>query len=233
MYLHMGKEEKTKDENKITKRSQGNRLPIGKIKTEIIIYIISQPYAVSGSEIKEYLRIKYNIRDERDIRQHFEDLLKSHCIEKIKKVGYENKWDITKIKILKNVWHDFSEIKLNKYEKSLNIVLKELGYSLDSPNASRLRSELFLSPSFFKMCLENNIEALYALSYKIYKFGEDSDESKIIIKYTNDVYNGFSKEISAKPNIWLAVYSETANDPLKSSFYQNFIKSPPDFEFSE
>jgi hypothetical protein len=84
------------------KRSQGDHLPPGVVKTEIIRYILSENKAVSEPDIRKHLEKKYGILDKKNIKDHLGKLKEDHCIEKIGPVrdGFENKWDIKKIEDL-------------------------------------------------------------------------------------------------------------------------------------
>ena len=117
------------------------------------------------ADLIKHLRGKYGIKNPKNIKKHLKDLENDRCIDKIDPLrdGFENKWNITTREHLKNIKYRskdndcFKRIKLNRYERSLNIILKQLGYNVDSPNASRFRVQLFFSDFFFDMYLEKDI----------------------------------------------------------------------------
>src|SRR5665647_1687162 len=142
-------------------RNQGEHLRRNEVKAGIIEFIISSKGAVPEPEIRKYLGKKYEIEDQGNIKNHLRDLQRRpySCIEKIPpKPGFANKWDIKKIENLRNIRLHFPEIRLNIYEKSLNIVIEERDYNSGTPNANRFRVQLFLSVSFFDMCLKTTLK---------------------------------------------------------------------------
>ena len=86
-------------------RTQGESLPIGKAKAEIILYILSKNGAVPVTDLIKHLKEKYGIRNKKNINKHLDDLENDYCIDKIDPIrdGFENKWDITKREHLRNI----------------------------------------------------------------------------------------------------------------------------------
>jgi len=157
-----------------TKRGQGKHLPRGVVKAEIIQYILSIDGAVPGPDIRRHLREKpeIGIREKKNIKDHLERLgPEYHCIEKIpfEKEGYENKWDIKKIKNLQSIKNHFSEIQLNRYQKTLVIILRESGLSLALFKGFYYYILLLISTSFFDKCIELGIKKLYYRLMKNYQ----------------------------------------------------------------
>jgi hypothetical protein len=201
MLLHMEKDDKIPNEEKRTKRHPGDRLPIGKVKNEIIKYILSQPGAVSGPDLKEYLRINFKLTDERNIRKHLKDLLNYRCIEKFEKVGYDNKWNITRIKSLQNIREHFAEIQLNEYEKSLWVLLFEYGYKKDynllSYDCLKFYIRLLLYPPFFDMCVETRFKSQYSNIWELYLYNRGFEKNQKTEEYINKCYSTY---IESNPN---------------------------------
>lgn len=221
------------------KRNRGNSLGENTVKIEIIKYILSKNDSVPGPEIIKKIKETCNLVDEKNIRVHFKDLQKKHCIEKIPhEPGLDNKWKIGKIENLQNIRKHYPDLQLNIYEKSLNIILEEQVrkrylLSVDTTHALELRIQLSLSVSFFDMCLKNDIETLYDKAEEIYQLGEGYDYTKIIKNCTNELYTKYIKQISVSFNIWLAVYNEYANNSLKLELCQKSLKSFQRVEISE
>jgi len=220
-------------------RNQGEHLRRNEVKAGIIEFIISSKGAVPEPEIRKYLGKKYEIEDQGNIKNHLRDLQRRpySCIEKIPpKPGFANKWDIKKIENLRNIRLHFPEIRLNIYEKSLNIVIEERDYNSGTPNANRFRVQLFLSVSFFDMCLKNNIETLYAKADEIGQFCKGSGKGQLLqlAKNTNNkVYTEFLERILTNPNVWLVIYKEYISDSLKSEICRKSLKFSEDIEMSE
>lgn len=205
----MEKDEKMKDEKENIKRRQGEHLPPGKVKIEIIKYILSQPDSVPGQDIKEYLRTKCRIADEKNIREHLKALQGKYIEKTFGKPGIEHEWDITKFESLKRINKDYSEIRLNGYRKSLIIVsLERAGSSLESKlrsdkeflpnslNGHKFLLQLMLSDSFFEKCLENDLKTLYSQSYELYKYDEGYKEDQDIQILIDEVCNEFIERVT-------------------------------------
>ncbi|AKB43046.1 MULTISPECIES: hypothetical protein [Methanosarcina] len=220
-------------------RKRGDHLKRNEIKAGIIELIIGSNGAVSEPKIREILEKKYKIIDQKNIKNHLTDLKNSSCIVKIPaKSGFANYWDIKKIENLKNIRFKFPAIQLNKYEKSLDIVLKERAlketlFHVDSPRAYKFRDQLFLSISFFDMCINNDLETLYDRAYKIYRSNEGYDEYQIIKKRIIEVYTEKIKRISINPSIWLVTYSRYLDISLNPDVHKNSLNRFPKIELSE
>lgn len=219
-------------------RDKGDHLERRKVKTAIIELILSDNEAVPEPEIREFLRKKYNIVDQGNIKKHLKDLQgpSYSCIEKIppKKNGYANEWDIKKIENLNKIKKHFSEIGLKKYDKSRTIVLKRYRSNCSPSVINMLRIQLLLSTSVFNFCLEtDNIKTLYDKAQEIYRVGEGFDQDQHLNTYINEVYTECIKRISKAPNFWLSVLNEHIDDLLRSEVNQNSLKEFPNFEISE
>lgn len=220
-------------------RKRGDHLKRNEVKAGIIESIIGSNGAVSEPQIREILEKKYKIIDQGNIKNHLKDLKDSSCVVKIPaKPGFANNWDIKKIENLKNIRFKFPEIQLNKYEKSLDIVLKERAlkettFSVDSPRAYKFRDQLFLSISFFDMCINNDLETLYDRAYKIYRSNEGYDEYQIIKKRISEVYTEKIKRIIINPSIWLVTYGKYLDISLNLDIHKNSLGIFPKIELSE
>src|SRR5665647_397428 len=98
------------------------------VKPGIIKCILSKKVSIKELDIRTYLEKEYNKKiDQGNINRHLHDLEEFSCIELIppSKKGLPNHWDITKTEHLKNIKDKFHDIQLNKYEKSLMIVLQK------------------------------------------------------------------------------------------------------------
>ena len=112
---------------------------------------------------------------------------------------------MTKIEHLKNIDEKikdekcFKEIELNKYRKSLNILLKERGfYHSGTVNANRFRAQLFFSQSLFNMYLKNDATTLHARGYELYKT-RFFDEYQALENSIHRVYTEFVKRVVQTP----------------------------------
>lgn len=151
-------------------KKQGDRLNVGEVKSNIIWFIFENIGPVGEPAIRAFLLQKYNVMDQGNINRHLHDLEKLNCIELIspRKKGLRNYWNITKLKHLKNINHQFPELRFNTQEKSINIILQEIGRGKYSPDWLKLYLQLMISTSFSNTCIELGILKIYQGAYKIY-----------------------------------------------------------------
>lgn len=168
------------------------------VKPDIIKFILENNGQVEEPQIREHLKKKNKKVNQGNVNRHLHELRDEfNCIElKTIKKGRRtyNLWDITKLESLKNIQIYFKNIELNKYEKSLMIILNETGHFITSLTGLQFYIRLFLSASFFDMCIKTNIEKLFSRAWKIYLcdkgFGED-----LHIKYLlNEFYTLYIKD---------------------------------------
>lgn len=205
MCLHMVLSEKKED------RNPGDRLPIGEAKAEIIKYILSQNEAVPTTKIKKRLKDKYGIRNKKNIDNHLIDLKGDKCIEKIDPLrnGLENRWNITKKEHLRSIWKKileannkednnkekdpFKKIKLNKYEKSIKIVLGGFGYDTQSSDYTYRFIQLYMSPSFFNECLKTDLETLISRAWNIFQYSDGFKSENLIQELLTELNSEYIK----------------------------------------
>jgi len=208
-------------------RSPGDHLPIGKVKSEIISYILSKNDAVPATDLIKHLREKYGIRNKKNINNHLNELKANNCIEKIDPLrdGFENKWNITKIKTLKNIMSLFPEIRLNKYEKTVNIVLKKFNFAIVPVREKKAFVQLSLSISFFEKCLDTDIETLCARASKIPQLNEyinrEGQNEEDIERLTHEAYLEFMERIHKISDIWPITNDEFIRYSVNFDVYQN------------
>lgn len=231
MYLHMVQIEKKED------RSPGDRLPIGKVKTEIILYVLCKNDTVLVTDLIKHLREKYGIRNKKNINNHLKEL-KDKYIEKIEpeRNGFENRWNITKIEHLRNINQDYGDISL-KNEKSYNIILKENEIDIEDKHHHDIKAMLRLSAQFFFMLLNSNNILLKSNTYNYFleiiikkhhpeladateeqqRFAFDTHWHYMLFElaYELDVYNGYAKDEEKRfmenLNLYFKFYKPTNN----------------------
>ena len=163
-------------------KKQGDRLNVGEVKSNIICFILENVKSVGEPAIRDFLLQKYDLMDQGNINRHLHDLQKLDCIELIppQKKGWRNYWDIKKLKNLRKIKQEFPEVRLNDYEKSINILLLELEHFERSPNWLNFYLKLLLSPSFFKTCIETGSRVLDKGIWKVYLNGVGSNRHQHI-----------------------------------------------------
>lgn len=138
------------------------------IKADIIKFILENKESpIDESKIRGSLK-----KDQGNVNRDLHQLEELGCIELTQtiKKGHRtyNHWDITKTEHLKNIKDKFHDIQLNKYEKSLMIVLQKNRNSVWRVDGIKFYIKLLISPSFFNACISTNINILCERAWKIY-----------------------------------------------------------------
>jgi len=212
-------------------RKKGDHLKRNEVKAGIIESIISKNGAVSEPKLREILEKKYGIIDQGNTKKHLKDLKDSSCIVKIPaKPGFANNWDIKKIENLKNIRLNFPEIPLNKYEKSINIIIfNKFNFAIGSMRAKKAFVQLSLSDSYFDNCLDTDIETLCDRAPQLYQSDEYFSMERRIEGLTHEVYPECMKRIQKIPDIWSVADDDSIKDSVNFDVYQN---SPQHFQNS-
>ncbi|MGA9187549.1 MAG: hypothetical protein WB014_03060 [Methanosarcina sp.] len=186
-------------------------------KSHIIKLILENSESVEESEIREGLKKKNEKTDQGNVNRYLHELQEdSACIElKTSEKGQRkyNLWNITKIEQLKNIRFNFPEMPLNKYEKSINIIIiKKFNFAIGSMRAKKAFVQLSLSVSFFDKCLDTDIETLCARAPKLYQSGEFFSIERQIEGLTHEAYPECMKRIQKIPDIWPVGDDESIKD---------------------
>jgi Mn-dependent DtxR family transcriptional regulator len=211
----------------------GDHYEWNKVKSGIIKYILKNNGPKKESDIREHLEKEFNVIDQRTINKHLHKLEEYECIELIPHKGRANYWDITKIKHLKSIRKKFPEITLNKYEKSVNIVLKKFNFIIGSSRAKKMFVQLSLSSSFFVECLDTEIETLCSRASKIYQSDEDLNIERLNEKLTQEAYYECMRRIMKILEVWPVADNEYINDSVNLRIYPNFSHHIPKSIISE
>ena len=201
-------------------RVPGEHLERKEVKTEIIKIVLSNSRAVKEPEIRRHLEAKYGIIDESNIRRHLKTLGEDpySCIEKIQiKRERANYWDVKTIENLKKILFHFPEILLNKYDKSLDIVVKKSSDSLFFPEPAMFKNQLAYSVSLFNICLEHEPETLYAQTMLIYRFGTGFEEYQTVKKYLiglSSLYLKYRPNVEISEEIFLTMPGKWSREVL-------------------
>lgn len=220
-------------------KTKGAHLKHKEVKSSILEFILKNNGSVSEPDIRDHLEKKHEVTDQSTINKHMHNLQDLICIELIPpKKGLRNYWNITTLKNLKNIRFYFEDIKLNTCGKSLDILLIERLLTerplKNSMRAKKSFVQLFLSASFFDMCIKTNVETLYARASELYQLGELFNEEQYIKnliaveqrskELISEVYIKCIRRISKIHNIKQNVDSEYLKDPLTLDLFQNFPK---------
>ncbi len=218
-------------------KTKGSHLKHKEVKSSILEFILKNNGPVSEPVIRDHLKKKHEVMDQSTINKHMHNLQDLICIELIPpKIGLRNYWNITTLKNLKNIRFYFEDIKLNTCGKSLDILLTERLLTerplKNSMRAKKSFVKLFLSASFFDMCIKTDVETLYARASELYKLGELFNEEQYIKnliaveqsskELIQEVYIKCIRRISKIHNIKQIVDSEYPKDLLTLDLFQNF-----------
>jgi hypothetical protein len=213
-------------------KTKGSHLKYKEVTSSILEFIVKNNGPVSEPVIRDHLKKKHEVMDQSTINKHMHNLQDLICIELIPpKIGLRNYWNITTLKNLKNIRFYFEDIKLNTCGKSLDILLTERPLK-NSMRAKKYFVQLFLSASFFDMCIKTDVETLYARASELYKLGELFKEEQYIKnliaveqsskELIHEVYIKCIRRISKIHNIKQIVDSGYPKDPLTLDLFQNF-----------
>jgi hypothetical protein len=198
---------------------------VGEVKSGIMEFILEHKGPIGEPFIRRSLQEKYDGIDQGTINRHMHDLQKLGGLDwtpPSKKTTRANRWSITTLRQLENIRQHFPDIKLNRYEKSVDIVSR---YHLRYINPALymiFRVQLLLSTSFFDLCIKNDIETLYAKASEIYRFGKGFKDDQLIQEYTDNIYAKLTNIIFKNINFLLSVWNKNIPNSLK-----NNIQSAP------
>ena len=203
----------------VEKRS--SHFNMGEVKSGIIEFILKHKGRIGEPVIRRSLQEKYGGIDQSTVNRHLNDLKKLGCLDwtpPSKKTTRSNRWNIATLKQLEKIRHHFPDIQLNRYEKSLDIVIRYHLYFINQVRDIVFRIQLLLSTSFFDLCIKNDSETLYSKASEIYKFGKGFDDYQLIQNYINDLYTKLRKRIFKNSNFLLSAWNNQPNS-LKTGTY--------------
>ena len=193
---------------------------MGEVKSEIIEVILRHKGLIKEPFIRKSLQEKCDEIDQSTVNRHLHDLQKLGCLDLIppsKETTRKNRWNITTLKQLENIRQHFPNVKLNRYEKSLDIVSR---YHLDYISPARnmiFRVQLLLSTSLFDLYIRNNTKTFYAKVSEIYKFGKGFEDDLLIQSYIYDIYAKLTNTIFKNTNFLLSVWNRHIHNSLKTN----------------
>lgn len=103
-------------------------------KKEIIRFLLNAPSGMSEEpSIRDYLREKFDISEQKNIKIHLKELQKAGCIEKKGTPGLANIWLVNDIKQIKQIAEKYPSLisDLQKNSKVLTLLRRELPFFKD------------------------------------------------------------------------------------------------------
>jgi hypothetical protein len=158
---------------------------VGQVKASIIEILLNEKGHVEESLIRKRLNEKYGVISQPTISKHLHDLKEMNSIELLPpiKKGLGNRWNVIGLKNLQSIRLNFPLTELNKFEKSVTIILWEFGYNLSTIEGLKFYTRLFLSRSFFDMCMANDSETLRLRTWEFYKYNRGFPFHPLIEKH--------------------------------------------------
>lgn len=153
----------------------------------MVSFILGFNGPVGEPTIREYLQKKYDSIDQGLINRHLHKIESLGCIGLVSpgKKTRSNFWDVKSRKQLQNISHEFPELLLNTYEKSVDIVIRGLDVHKNSTHYIYTFLRLTLSPAFFNACLNSNIELLHSRALEVFKDDKGLKNEILIDKLLN------------------------------------------------
>jgi len=191
------------------------------IKSDIIDFILRNRNPIQEPKIINFLQEKYGTTDRSTIHKHLHHLEEMECLEWIqpsKKTTRANRWDVTKPKQLVNIRQHFSDIELNRYEKSLNIVSRYRLLHVSPVRNKIFHVQLLLSASFFDIVLKIDIDILYDRAYDIYRFGEGFEDDQLLQNEMDSLYSKLIDKIFTNPTLIRNVWENHIPNLFKTGF---------------
>lgn len=141
--------------------NRGEHNKHGKTKEIIVQCILVSPYGLEEPMLRDYLRTKYDIRDQKTIREHLEQLRKVNCIKKYETIGHPNRWKIEKIEHFSEIYDKFPclhpDLQVNKL--LIDLLVQKHGSILKEPAlVKHFKSFIEDSPKFLETFLKRNTE---------------------------------------------------------------------------
>ncbi|WP_292388699.1 hypothetical protein [Methanosarcina sp. UBA5] len=167
-------------------RKKGANIEETGTKSKIIELILNNKGPIEEAQMRKKIHGHSG-----NVNRHLHELSeKFQCIELTKTVKKGrrkyNLWDITKIKHLKNIKETTDRIQLNKYEKSINLILRNFGYDINSPGYIYCFIRLYMSRSFFNACLDTDLKSLTSKIRKYYRYEQGFEDEAQIKKLVNE-----------------------------------------------
>ncbi len=140
----------------------------GKTREMIIQYILNNGETEEPS-LREYLYRKYDIRDQKTIKGHLEQLRKMGYLKKHKKAGLSNLWKIDGIKGIYKIFENFPELRqdLQKNNSVIDILLEKHQQILKPEMQTYFKSFIEDSPKLLEMFLKHSSEELSKIAVNI------------------------------------------------------------------
>jgi Fe2+ or Zn2+ uptake regulation protein len=165
---------------------------IGEVKAKILELILENDGPIKEPEIRERLSESFNEITQSTINKHLNYLKEKGCIERVspsEKTRFLF-WDVISFDQLKNIRSEFKDIQLNNYEKAILIILHENGYDVKQLSGFYIYFQLLLSDSFFKACIDTNLETLNKRMFNIYRY-KDALGEWLISDGFNESYESY------------------------------------------
>ena len=208
---------------------------VGEVKSGIIELILGHKGRIGEPFIRRSLQEKYDEIDQSTVNRHLNNLQKLGCLHLTppsKETTRSNRWSISTLQELENIRKHFPDIKLNRYEKSLDIVSRYHLRYISPALYMIFRVQLLLSISFFDLCIKNDTETFFAKASEIFRFGKGLEDDLLIQSYINDIYAKLTNTIFKNTTFLLSIWNTHIHNSLKTNPKSNPSKYLQTFSLS-
>lgn len=165
-------------------RKPGMHEKPGEIKKSIFEYLLTQKNGIDEPTLRDFIKKKHQISENKTIKNHLKDLLNGGCVSKIETAGYANHWIIDNIIQLKNFYekYDIFLYIIPNSERAITIILD--AWHINKNNTEQyatLKHGIGSSTCFLKLCLDYNFDDFYNRCRDFYKI-KHSDELNELVK---------------------------------------------------
>ena len=141
--------------------NRGKHYKPGQTKEIIVQCILVSPDGLEEPMLRDYLHAKYDIGNQKTIKEHLEQLRKTGCLKKYEMTGLPNRWRIDKIEQFNKIFDKFpglhTDLQINNL--LISLLLQKHQSILKEPDLQKyFRSFIGDSPKFLEIFLKRSPE---------------------------------------------------------------------------
>jgi len=158
--------------------NRGEHNKPGKTKEIMVQCLLVSSDGLEEPVLRNFLHEKYDIRDQKTIKMHLEQLRKKGCIKKYEKTGLSNHWKIDKIEHFIKIFEEFPGLHADLQVNNLliNMLLQKHQSILKEPDLKYFKSFIEDSPKFLEIFLKRSPEEIIKAADYIPEINTDFNE---------------------------------------------------------
>lgn len=175
---------------------------VGEVKAKILEIVLENNGPITEPDIRTRLKDVFEAIDQSTINRHLKYLKEKGCIDRVSPIEKTrlNYWDVISFDQLKNIRSEFEDLKLNNYERAITIVLNDNGYKVTELIGFLKHIQLLLSHSFFKACIDMDMEILFSRVGRIFNY----NNAGFVKLVETTVYKSYNAFIAQFPDIGIS-----------------------------